>query len=381
MKGIKILIFACILMVPFTVKAAESVTEEKQEEIQEELFGQFDFSEIDEVLAKIFPNEKMSFGQTVLDLISGETELSFEMIKTLVKDQLTYELSNSKASMVHILILVIIAAILSNFSGVFKSTQVADISFSMLYMLLITICLNNFRILVDGAMANVGQLTEFMKLLGPIYFLAVAFATGSATSVTFYQILLLLILLIEFVIECFLIPLAQIYMVVRILGQLSPEIHLTKFAELLETIVSWVLKTLLAGVIGLNVIQGLISPAVDSVKRSVLTRGGEAIPIIGDAIGGVAEVVIGTSVLIKNGIGVAGMVICLVVCLSPILQMAVTTLMYQLVAALIQPISDKRMVDCVSGMADGSKMLLRIVFTTSVLFLITIAVVATTSGG
>lgn len=382
MKSIKILIFVCFLTVPFTVNATEPVTEEKQAEIQEELFGQFDFSEIDEMLVKIFPNEKMNFGQTVLDLISGETELSFEMVKTLIRDQFFYELSNSKASMVHILILVIIAAILSNFSGVFKSTQVSEISFSMLYMLLITICLNNFRILVDGAMTNVGQLTEFMKLLGPIYFLAVAFATGSATSVTFYQIVLLLIFLIEILIESFLIPLAQIYLIVRILGQLSPEIHLTKFAELLETIVSWVLKTLLAGVIGLNIIQGLISPAIDSVKRSVLTRGGEAIPIIGDAIGGVAEVVIGTSVLIKNGIGVAGMVICLIVCLSPILQMAVTTLMYQLVAALIQPISDKRMVDCVSGMADGSKMLLRIVFTTSVLFLITIAVVAaTTSGG
>ena len=61
--------------------------------------------------------------------------------------------------------------------------------------------------------------------------------------------------------------------------------------------------------------------------------------------------------------------------------MAVTALFYQVIAALIQPISDKRMVDCVSSIADGSKMLLRIVFTTAMLFLLTIAVVAATTGG
>ena len=133
--------------------------------------------------------------------------------------------------------------------------------------------------------------------------------------------------------------------------------------------------------IGLNVIQGLLSPAIDAVKRSVLTKGTGAIPIIGDAISGTAEVVFGTAVLIQNGIGVIGMIVCLVICLAPLIQMAVTALLYQVIAALIQPISDKRMVETVSSIADGSKMLLRIVFTTGVLFLLTIAVVAATTGG
>ena len=251
----------------------------------------------------------------------------------------------------------------------------------MLYMFLITICLNNFRILIDAAALNLERLLEFMKLLGPVYFFAVALASGSSTSVTFYQLVLLLIFFVEILILNFLIPLTQIYLVIRILSELSPEIHLTKFAELIETIVSWTLKTLLAGVVGLNVMQGLLSPAIDAVKRSLITKGSGAIPIIGDAIGGAAEVVLGTAVLIRNGIGVVGMIVCLVICLAPLIQMAVTALLYQVIAALIQPVSDKRMVDCVSSVADGSKMLLRIVFTTGVLFLLTIAVVAATTGG
>ncbi|MBQ8802434.1 MAG: stage III sporulation protein AE [Tyzzerella sp.] len=391
MRKLKILLaigylFFTIMVQMTEVEAAETQanevqSEESQEELQTEWMEQFDFSEIEDMMKEIFPDEKLNFKDTVIGLISGEVEFSLNLILDMISDQISYEMRASRSGIIHILLIVIVAALFANFSGMFKSTQVAEISFSMLYMLLITICLNNFRILVTSASENIEQLTGFMEVLGPVYFLAVALATGSATSVSFYHIVLILIYIIELLILSFLLPITQIYMVIRILSELSTEIHLSKFAELLETIVSWSLKTLLAGVVGLNVIQGLLSPAIDSVKRSVLTRGGESIPLIGDAIGGVTEVVLGTAVLIKNGIGVAGMVVCLVICLTPIVQMAVTALMYQLITALIQPISDKRMVNCVGSMADGSKMLLKIILTTSVLFLLTIAVVASTSGG
>lgn len=383
MKRWRFLIIIFSLLFPMTVQAMqyEETEDVSQEDVQESLIEKFDFSEIDGILEEIFPDEKLNFRAILEGLIAGEFEFSFALIKQLVVDQFTYEIRNSRSGMIHILLLVIIAAIFTNFSSVFKTTQVAEISFSMLYMFLITICLNNFRILIDAAALNLERLLEFMKLLGPVYFFAVALASGSSTSVTFYQLVLLLIFFVEILILNFLIPLTQIYLVIRILSELSPEIHLTKFAELIETIVSWTLKTMLAGVVGLNVIQGLLSPAIDAVKRSLITKGSGAIPIIGDAIGGTVELVLGTATLIRNGIGVVGMLVCLVICLAPLIQMAVTALLYQVIAALIQPVSDKRMVDCVSSVADGSKMLLRIVFTTGVLFLLTIAVVAATAGG
>lgn len=403
MRRWKTLILIIFLMFPMTVKAtrtqeltqntdetqneknASETTEEAEavslEDVQESLLQKIDFSEIDGMLAEIFPNKKLNVREVLGSLITGDLKLSFELIKQVIVDQFTYELRNSRSGMIYILLLVIIAAIFTNFSSVFKSTQVAEISFSMLYMFLITIVLNNFRILVDAASMNLERLLEFMKLLGPVYFFSVALATGSSTSVMFYQLTLLLIFFVEMLILNFLIPVTQIYLMIRILSELSPQIHLTKFAELIETVVSWTLKTLLAGVVGLNVIQGLLSPAIDTVKRSILTKGTGAIPIIGDAISGTAEVVFGTAVLIRNGIGAVGMIVCLVICLAPLIQMAVTALLYQVIAALIQPISDKRMVDCVSSIADGARMLLRIVFTTAMLFLLTIAVVATTTGG
>lgn len=195
----------------------------------------------------------------------------------------------------------------------------------------------------------------------------------------FYNLALLLIFLIEFLILELLLPLIHVYIIVKFLNSLSDEDYLSKLAELMEVIISWTLKTLLACVIGLNVIQGLIAPAIDTVKRSVLTRGAEAIPGVGDALGGVAEVVLGTAVLVKNGIGMAGAVICIVLCAVPMIQVAVIALMYKLAAALIQPVSDKRMVTCIGSVGEGCQLLIRVVFTVSVLFLLTIAIVAVTT--
>lgn len=197
----------------------------------------------------------------------------------------------------------------------------------------------------------------------------------------FYNLALLLIYLVELVILNFLIPFVQVYIVVKVMNNLSEEEYLSKFAELCETIISWILKTFLAGVVGLNIVQGLLSPAIDSLKRSVVGKSAEAIPVVGDAIGGVTEVVLATAVVIKNGIGVVGAVICVGICLIPIVQMGVVTFLYKLIAAMIQPVSDKRIVGCISSIADGSQMLLRIIFTTGVLFLLTIAIVAATTAG
>ena len=388
-KGIILCIFIVILgcfFSPRTVYATEIRDKDEQAELQKEaeetIWKEFEFSEIEDLLDDIFPEKKTDFQDLIKKMLSGQTEPSLQVIGEMISDQFFYEWKSSKAGMVHILLIVIVAAVFTNFSNVFQNQQISEISFYVLYLLLITIGLNSFRILIVSASENLERLIGFMKVLGPVYFLAVAFAAGSSTSILFYNLVLLLIYLVELVILNFLIPFVQVYIVVKVMNNLSEEDYLSKFAELCETVIAWTLKTLLAGVTGVNIIQGLLSPAIDSLKRSVVGRSAEAIPVVGDAIGGVTEVMLGTAVLIKNGIGVAGALVCIGICLVPIIQMAVVTLLYKLIAAMIQPVSDKRRVGCISSIADGAQMLLRIIFTTGVLFLLTIAVVtATTMAG
>lgn len=386
--GAVFLFIICVLLIlpaGMTVQASEAEPSESYDngeledvpqETQESLLDQFEFGEINDALKELFPEEKLDFKETVISMVKGEVTASADLLKQLAADQLTYAFRVNKNNLVHILLIAVVAAVFTNFSNVFQSKQISEISFYILYLLLIALCLSSFQASADWVSDGISQLTSFMKVLGPIYFLAIAIAKGSITSIAFYNLVLLLIFLVELLILKFLLPVIHIYIMVRILNYLSEEDYLSKLAELMEVVIVWTLKTLLACVIGLNIIQGLIAPAIDTVKRSVLTRGAEAIPGIGDAIGGVAEVVLGTAVLVKNGIGTAGAIVCIALCVGPLVQIALMVLMYKLAAALIQPISDKRIVGCIESIGEGCQLLMRVIFTVGVLFLLTIAIIA-----
>ena len=360
-----------------TVYAAEDTVDYDAVEsgAESKLFSEFDFSEIDNSLQKIFPEEKMDFKSLVTSLIEGDGKNAGELIREFISDQFAYEFRYNRQNLAYMLLIAVIAAIFTNFSNAFQNRQVSEISFYVLYILLITMCLNAFRIAMSGIEGHLETLLDFMRVLCPSYFLAVAIASGSSSSLIFYNIVLFLIYVVEVLILRFLLPVINIYIMVQVLNYLAGEEYLSQFAELLSKMVTWILKTLVTCVIGINVIQGMLAPAIDALKRSALTKTAEAIPGIGNEIGGVTDVVLGTAVLIKNGIGMAGAAVMIAICAIPIVQMALMTLMYKLTAALVQPVSDKRITGCISSVSQGYELLMKVVFSTGLLFLLTIAVV------
>lgn len=347
----------------------------------EEVLTQLDIASIEREMTRILPESTLSF-QDILDgLLAGDLKLSLSLAWDMVQSLFFQNLAIYKNGMIQILILVLIAAVFTNFSNVFQNKQVAEISFYVIYLLLITMTISTFQTLMTGVADTVDNLVSFMKVLGPVYFLATSLATGSVTSMGFYSILILVILAVQLIVTGILIPMVQILVVIRVLNHLSAEDYLSKFAEFLETIIGWASKSILTIVIGLNVVQGILGPGLDALKRNAVKKGAESLPVVGDAIGGATEMVVGTAVVIKNGIGIGGAIVCVLIVLGPLIQVAVMCLVYKFTAAVAQPISDKRVVGCISSIAEGAKLLLKLIFTTGVLFLVTIAIVATTAGG
>lgn len=379
-RGIIALVFALVVVVFFAgariTEAAEEEPDEIAEAMKTEILSEFDFSELDSSLREMFPGEKVTFSDIVSSLISGGIDDAGDMTAQFLKDRIAYDFLYNRKTIVYIILAALVAAVFSNFADAFQNRQISDISFYVIYMLLITLCLTAFQAAVSGLEEKMGLLTEFVRALAPAYFMAMAFASGSAAALVFYNLILFLIYMVELIIIHILLPAVNIYVMICVLGSLIEEDFLSELAGLIRKAVTWALHGLLACVAGINIIQGLLAPAVDSVKRSTLTRTAEAVPWVGDLMGGTAEILTGTVILIKNGIGMAGAVVALVICATPLLQMVITALMYKLAAALVQPVSDKRIISCIRGVSEGYELLVRILFTTGALFLITIAVTA-----
>ena len=345
-----------------------------------ELLETMDFTDVDRMMEELFPQETMGFADAVRQIMLGNTDAGREAVKEMLWERMFGAWEVNRKSILYLILLAIAAAVFIGFSDIFQTRQVSQISFYMIYLLVIGICLASFQAASEWMANGVHTLTGFMKVLYPVYFAAVTVAKGSVSSLAFYHLAIILIVVIEELLLHLIVPGIHMYVIIRVMNSLQSEDYLSKFAELLETAIGWGLKTLMGGMIGLNVIQGMLGPAIDTVKRSAVTRGMEMVPGVGDLLGGTAEVALGTAVLIKNSIGIVGMFLCLVLCLAPLLQLAVITLGYKLAAALVQPVSDKRITECIGGVGEGCRMLMNCIFVTGILFLVTVAIVTYTTG-
>lgn len=338
-----------------------------------------DTKEIENVVGDIFPNSKITFKELIELALKNDYEELNDKVFTYLTGQIFYELSYNKSTIIHILLLTIFASIFNNFSNAFGSKQVSQIGFYVIYMMMLMILLQSFQVTVSAMSLKVGQLLTFMSALCPVYFLTVALAKGANSSIVFYNLSLFYIYGIEIIISALVIPLINGYMVIGVLNYLSMEKKLGKLCKLIKMLVYWLLKIMIAGVVGLNIVQGLISPMLDSLERNIWLKGAEAIPIVGDAMGGSAEIMFTTLQLIKNGVGVAGGIICLLIIASPIIQLTFLTLMYKTISAIVEPISDDRVSGCIDTVGEACQMLLKVMCACGLLFLITIAIVSATT--
>lgn len=212
-----------------------------------------------------------------------------------------------------------------------------------------------------------------MKALVPSYFAAAVFAGNSIGGLAFYESAILLIAAVQWVQRYLLLPGVQLYVLFLLLDHLSKDDRLSHLAELVRTVIEWAMKSMTAAAIGFQVIQGLILPAVDGLKNTAVSRTVSAIPGIGNLFGSVTDTVLGSAVLLKNAVGVCGMIAVLMLCLAPVCRLAFCTLIYKAMAALVQPVGDKRLNECVAAVAEGVGLLLKIMVSSSMLFFLTIA--------
>jgi stage III sporulation protein AE len=368
--------FVLFMFTPATVKAAASGTSPGGTDITQDI----EYDEIQKVIDQVLTtNDKINFEEYVTDILTGSRKFSLEQILMDLKDSLVKEVKSNINTFTGLISIAVIAAVFTNFSYAFQNTQVAETGFYVAYLLLFSILTASFISAATLAADTISAILDFMKALVPAYFISVAFCSSAATSMVYYQVSLFLITFVDVLLVRILIPMINIYLVISMANNLSKEDLLSKLADLIAEVIKWSLKTLMGLVVGFNAIQGLILPVADSIKKSTLLKIAGAIPGVGSALGGVTESVIGAGILLKNAIGVAGVIVIISVCAVPIIKLAVTTLIYRVSSAAVQPISDKRMLKCVTASADACVLLLQTVIVGAVLFLLTITIIAATT--
>lgn len=373
--------FFCIDFVqaePQDKETVEMIPKKDYEDYSSELLGKMELDDIQDLMDELLGDKSFHLGDAIRQMVTGEQPFSREMFLEIVYEAVFGELERQKQNIFQLLLLVLAAAFFANFAKAFEKSQVGEISFYVIYLILFALLMNLFGSMSSGLKENLSFLVSMMKAVAPAYYLAVAASTGVTTAALFYQIVLILILMIQIAAVSLLLPCVNLYVLLEFVNHLSKEEMLSRLSELLKMLVEWALKMMTGVLVGMQVVQNLVAPVMDTLKRSAIGKTAGAIPGVGNAINSVTEIILTSAVLIRNSLGVVFLVAFLMWGLTPILRYGINGILYKLLAAVVQPVSDKRIAGCINTMGEGCLLLMKILFTSEILCMLTVIVVAGT---
>ena len=306
--------------------------------------------------------------------IKGEVDTN-QLLKNIFP-LLGTEIKEALKVMGSILIIVLIHSVLKSISDNLNNKSVAQITYYVQYILIATVIMTNFSSIITLSKEAVGNMISFIQLLFPLL-MTLMLASGSAVSVNLVQpIILFIINLISNIFQSIIIPIILVGTALAIVSKISDRIQIDRLSKFLKSSSVWVIGILLTIFVGVLSIEGTLGSSVDGITaKTAKAAVSSFIPVVGKVLGDAVDTVIGCSAILKNAIGIVGVIVVIAICITPILKLAIITIIYHLTAALCEPIADSKIVSLITQMADTFKILLAIVCSISVMLIIGITLV------
>ena len=189
-------------------------------------------------------------------------------------------------------------------------------------------------------------------------------------------IILFIITFIGNFISSVIIPFVLISTVLGIISKVSDRVQIDKLSKFFKSSVVWILGVVLTIFVGVVSLEGTLSSSVDGITaKATKAAVSSFIPVVGKILGDAVDTVMGCSSILKNAVGIVGVIIIIGICVIPIIKLTVLTIIYHLGSAVCQPIADDKIIKLLEQMGDTFKTLLAILCSVSVMLIIGVTLV------
>ena len=344
----------------------------------QELFSEMDFSELSDFLEEN-ADVPLTFEEVVETLLGGG-EIAYGKVGDSIKSLLLSGFAENQKLVLTLLAVSLAFSILKNYAKNFSNSYLSEICFLLCYSFMMVLLLKSFSVMHKTVLETSETMVTFMKLLVPTYCAAISCTLNLNSSATAYVMIFTAIYLVEWLIRYFLIPLVEVYVMLEFLNHLMEEERFRRLSSLVADTVRLVLKASVAFILGLNIIQGMIAPAMDRLAGNTFSRTIQMVPGIGNVVSNVGQIFLSSAFVIKNCIGAAALIILLLLCIIPFCKMFFLAALYKFLSAALEPVSDRRLSGGMNGIASGGMLYLKILNTCLILFFLTIALSSTATG-
>jgi len=367
LKGIIIIFILTFILLPHTNLANEISQEEIINSQQETLRITNFVDEAKKYSSQVF--EDIDYGELLNSAISGD--IDNELLGRSILNLLGKETLASIKIIASIIVIIIIHSIIKSISDGLENKGIAQITYYVQYILIVTLIMTNFADVIDMVKTSINNLINFSNCLIPLL-MTLILSTGSIASVNIIQpILLFMITFIGNFINGIIIPITLVATTLSIVSKISDRIQLDKLSKFFKSSVVWILGVILTLFVGVVSLEGTLGSTVDGITaKTTKAAVSSFIPVVGKILGDAVDTVIGCTTILKNAVGIVGVIVIIGICILPIIKLVALMCTYYIGSAICQPIADKKIIDLLTQIGDTFKILLAILCSISVMLII-----------
>lgn len=311
-------------------------------------------------------------------LLPGGDGFSFKGMMSGLGKYLWHEVLYNGKLLVTIIMLSIMSLILENLQTAFEKGTVSRVAYTICYMVVLVIAVNSFSVAIGYAKDAITGMIDFMMAMLPLLFALMASMGNVVTVSVAHPLVIFMVHTVGTLIRTIVFPLLFFSALLHLVSSLSVKYKLTQLGNLLRGIAMGFLGVMLTVFLGVISVQGITSSVADGVTiRTAKYVTGNFVPVVGKMFADATDTVISASLLVKNSIGLAGVIIILFLCAFPAIKILTLALIYNLAAAVMQPLGDTPITTCLQAIGKTLLYVFAALAAVSMMFFLAITILLT----
>jgi stage III sporulation protein AE len=356
----------CIALFSFALPqlSAHAADEKSLDAEVERNLVNINLSELEGFFAGLEDNA--GFGQSaralIQGIIRGEQKFSIDTVYRALLGSLRRNFLQIIPALVTIIIIGILYSVSTGLSSGFVRESTNDVIYYVCYgavIVLVFFLLNSVIVSVRNTVAGLDRL---VGIIFPIL-LTLITALGGAGSASVYQPMMAIfsttiIRLINF----FIMPLFFATIIFTVVGNLSQNVRLDKLTKTTKSIAEWTLGIVFGLFFTFITAQGIVGAAYDTISiRSAKFALSSYVPILGGYLSEGFDLVLASCILIKNAVGLTGLIILFLTVLTPLIKVLVLIFGLRIASSILEPLGEKRISELLHALSKNLTLLVTII--------------------
>lgn len=275
-----------------------------------------------------------------------------------------------------LVVLAMVAAVLQNLQSAFASEATGKLAYTVVYLMLIGMAVTGFGLAVATARQVMDTLSGFMVAMLPALLTVLAGMGGVTSVMIFHPIMITFISGAASTMVAIVFPLIFLSAILDIVSGLNENFKLTHLAGLLRqgaTVIMSLTFTVFLGVVAVKGAAGAVADGL-AMKTAKFALG-TFIPVVGKMFADATDLIFGSTILLKNALGMLGAAAVFFIAAFPLLKIFSLVIIYQLAGALVQPAGAGPIAAMLTTMAKSLQMVFASVAVVALMFFVAITVI------